>query len=606
MLDREDQATASDPYGPSQDAPLAEAEERFRRAFEDAPIGMAMVATDGRFLRVNRAFADIVGHPPERLESMDFPSITHPDDLDDDRDHVRRVLEGEISSYEREKRYLRADGCPVWVRINVSLIRGSDGTPRYFIGHVQDIDAVKRREQHDRLLRRVSLAVGEADSLDEALGGTLEAVAEATGWPYGEAWTPSARTGLLECCPRHYVGAEGLEDFRRATEEMRFEPGEGLPGRVWRARTPVWLEDVTADPRFVRAAEAKAAGIRAGFAIPVLSRGESVAVLAFYSFQVRPEDAAMVDMASTVASEVGGVLERKQTEQALRASEERFRSIAEAATEAIVIADDDGLIASWNPGATEIFGYEAAEVVGQPLTILMPERFHEAHWAGLRRVRETGRSELSGQLLELVGCRRDGGEFPLELSLATWETGRGRFFSGIIRDITARREAEEELARRTADLERSNADLQQFAYVASHDLSEPLRVVTGYLELLEKRHAADLGEQGAEFVAYAQGAAARMQELITDLLAYARVGTGEVEREPVDAGAVLDGVLAGLERALDEAGARVEVGELPTVAADGTQLGRIFQNLVSNAVKFASLSPEPPVVRVSAARHGRA
>ena len=125
--------------------------------------------------------------------------------------------------------------------------------------------------------------------------------------------------------------------------------------------------------------------------------------------------------------------------ESLRASEERFRAISQSANDAIISADTDGKIVSWNTGARAIFGYEEEEVVGQSLTLLMPESFREGHRNGLARFLATGIPHVIGKIVELRGLRKDGTEFPLELSLATWETRQGKFFGGIIRDITQRK-----------------------------------------------------------------------------------------------------------------------------------------------------------------------
>jgi PAS domain S-box-containing protein len=137
------------------------------------------------------------------------------------------------------------------------------------------------------------------------------------------------------------------------------------------------------------------------------------------------------------------ITERRRTESSLRASEERFRAIAQSATDAIISADADGKITSWNQGAKTIFGYAESEVLGQPLAVLIPESYRKAHEQGLTRFRETGIARVIGKTVELHGRRKDGREFPLELSLASWESGSGRYFSGIIRDTSQRKAAEE-------------------------------------------------------------------------------------------------------------------------------------------------------------------
>jgi light-regulated signal transduction histidine kinase (bacteriophytochrome) len=156
------------------------------------------------------------------------------------------------------------------------------------------------------------------------------------------------------------------------------------------------------------------------------------------------------------------------------------------------------------------------------------------------------------------------------------------------------------LAKHAEELARSNAELEQFAYVASHDLQEPLRMVASYVQLLEQRYKDKLDSDANEFIEYAVDGALRMQKLIDGLLAYSRVGTLGNEFAPTDTEALLDDVLANLQVAIEETGAVVTHDPLPTVPADGVQLARVFQNLISNAIKFRS--EEPPRVHISAAQ----
>jgi PAS domain S-box-containing protein len=171
----------------------------------------------------------------------------------------------------------------------------------------------------------------------------------------------------------------------------------------------------------------------------------------------------------------------KRGEQALRQSELRFRSVAQAANDAVITADDRGDIIFWNRGAQTIFGYEEKEVVGKPLTILMPERYREMHYKGLQRLSATGESTMIGKTVELHGLRRDGSEFPLELSLGTWHPAEGIFYSGIIRDITMSKQAQQELRtahaelearvqERTVELSIANAELRQ--EISAHQQAE--------------------------------------------------------------------------------------------------------------------------------------
>jgi light-regulated signal transduction histidine kinase (bacteriophytochrome) len=195
----------------------------------------------------------------------------------------------------------------------------------------------------------------------------------------------------------------------------------------------------------------------------------------------------------------------------------------------------------------------------------------------------------------------DGGRLPVEYACAPIQAGAT--VTGAVltfRDITERRAAQRALEERARELARSNADLEQFAYVASHDLQEPLRAVVSYLQLLERRYSGQLDERAEKYIGYAVDGGRRMQTLITDLLTYSRVGRRDIAMAPVEMDAILDRALASLQVAIEESGAEIVRDPLPTVLADATQMTQIFQNLVGNAIKFRGEAA--PRIQISAER----
>jgi PAS domain S-box-containing protein len=300
---------------------------------------------------------------------------------------------------------------------------------------------------------------------------------------------------------------------------------------------------------------------------------------------------------SKVIVSVTDLTESKRAEEALRESEIKFRSITQSATDAIISADSDDNIISWNKGAQTIFGYTEEEALGKSLTIIIPERYRDAHKKGLERVNSSGEKRIIGKTIELIGIRKDGSEFPLDLSLSAWKTERKRLYSGIIRDVTGRKQAEEKLKQTLKELERSNKDLEQFAYAASHDLQEPLRTVSNFSQLLAKRYKGELDAKADQFIGFIVDGATRMQQMIDDLLAYSRVSTRAKPFQLTNCETVFDQALTNLKMAIEESEALVTHDPLPTVIADASQMVQLFQNLISNAIKFRK---EKPRITVSA------
>lgn len=278
--------------------------------------------------------------------------------------------------------------------------------------------------------------------------------------------------------------------------------------------------------------------------------------------------------------------ERQRAAEALRDSEERFRALAVTANDAIVSADSRGCIMYFNPGAERIFGYAPAEVEGAPLTILMPERFQEAHPTALARHTATGEARLVGRTLEVVGRRRDGTEFPIELSLASWKRGADAAFTGIIRDITARKRAEETVRRYTAQLEAANAELDAFAYSVSHDLRAPLRSIDGFSQAVLEDYADRLDPQGVDYLQRVRAAARRMAVLIDDLLNLSRVTRSRMTIAMVDMSALAAELAAELATADPARRVEVVIASGLVARADPGLMRVALQNLLSNAWKF--------------------
>jgi PAS domain S-box-containing protein len=259
--------------------------------------------------------------------------------------------------------------------------------------------------------------------------------------------------------------------------------------------------------------------------------------------------------------------------------DELFRVAFESSPSGMVMVDGSGTIILVNREIERLFGYSRDELLGKPIEMLVPRTMRGEHPAHRAEFYAHPLSRSMGSGRDLFGLRRDGSEVPVEIGLNPIKTDDGLRVLASVVDISARKRAE-------LELRRSNEELERFAYVASHDLQEPLRTVSSYVQLIERRYQNKLDADGKDFINFAVEGAKRMQRLIEDLLAFSRVGTrGGVIAETASRD-VFDAAIENLGAAIAEAGAVVERGDLPVVFADPTQLQGLFTNLIGNALKF--------------------
>jgi len=289
------------------------------------------------------------------------------------------------------------------------------------------------------------------------------------------------------------------------------------------------------------------------------------------------------------------ISERKETEA-------KYRGLLEAAPDAMVVVNQRGEIVLLNVQAEKQFGYHRDELLGQKVKNIIPEGFAERLIADGTRTAAEALAQQIGTGIELCGRRKDRSDFPIEIMLSPLESAEGILVTAAIRDISGRKAAEKHLAEMVWELKRSNDELEQFAYVASHDLQEPLRMVASYTQLLAKRYKGRLDSDADEFIAYAVDGSNRMQGLIQDLLAYSRAGAAGKALHEISSENALKEALTNLRATIQESGAVVTRDMLPAITTDDTQLAQLFQNLVGNAIKYRSA--EVPRVHVSATKNG--
>ncbi|MDB5281916.1 MAG: multi-sensor signal transduction histidine kinase, partial [Bacteroidota bacterium] len=286
----------------------------------------------------------------------------------------------------------------------------------------------------------------------------------------------------------------------------------------------------------------------------------------------------------------------------LQSEQNKFKGLLESAPDAIVIVDENGVIKLINTQTENLFGYNRDFLLGQNVEILIPERFTD-HVKHRSQYFSNPKTRAMGEGMQLFGRKKSKEEFPIEISLSPLETEEGLLVSAAIRDISERKKAEAKLSEYTAELEIKNKELAQFAYVASHDLQEPLRSVSSFIDLLNKEHGDRYNETEKQYMSYIVDSAHRMKTLIKALLDYSRIGRN-TQLERVDCNVLVNEVIEDLDASIKANNATVKVGKLPVIMDYPTDIKLLFQNLIGNAIKFREVGTSPLVNVMSEKQNG--
>lgn len=275
--------------------------------------------------------------------------------------------------------------------------------------------------------------------------------------------------------------------------------------------------------------------------------------------------------------------------------EQRLQAIINSAIDGVITINDSGIIESANPSAVKMFGYQEAELLGRNVSMLMPQPDKSRHDSYINNYKHTRNPKIIGVGREVTGQRKDGSKFPFFLGVTEVELQGETIFVGVVHDLSELKLSQEKLRRYAAELERSNRELQDFAYVSSHDLQEPLRKIQAFGDRLLRMEKDNLSDQGRDYLQRMLNASSRMQTLINDLLSFSRVTTKARPFQNVDLNVIVAEVLSDLEILIEQKNAKINVPELPVIEGDHTQIRQLFQNLIHNALKFSREGVQPEV-----------
>ena len=442
--------------------------------------------------------------------------------------------------------------------------------------HVRSTD---RRRAAEHAVNRILAA---STSLEDAAGKILEVVGTTLGWDCGAFWRVARNK--LRCVATWHAPDTHLETFLASTRAATFERGSGLPGRVWATGAPEWRPDIRRDGGLSRATAEDTERLRAGVGFPVITGGEVLAVMEFFGPAEEAPEPEWLEMFEFLGAQVGQFVERDAATRALRESNDRMRALVDNMLEGLITISGRNVIEQVNPAAEAMFGYSAADMVGQHLKLLMPQSLAPQADDYLKDVAQ----RALGRLTEWDGRRKNGEIFRFELSLFGFQTPDGRtHFAGHLRDISERKKLEKMK--------------QEFVSTVSHELRTPLTSIRGSLSLLAGGALGDLPDEAKDVVVIAERNTVRLIALINDILDLERVEAGKVQLklEEIPLAAVVERSLESVRGFAEQQGITITAPATETrVVGDLDRLVQVLVNLLSNAVKF---SPPAGTVAVEVA-----
>ena len=603
-------------------AALKESEERYRTITETASDAIITIDEANQIIFANRAAQKVFGYAVEELEGQSL-TILMPDYLRSVREVGLKQISGE--SLEVTGRHRNGQEIP----LEVSFGEFSRGRRRYFTSVVRDI--TERKQAAEKLAERVHLASLEAevglaltqsDDLKEMINRCADCVIQYLDAALARIWLLNAEQQVLEL-----KASAGMSN-RLDGSQARIPLGQSRIGLIAQAREPYLTNELHTDsPDQVWATQERMLAF-AGY--PLIVENRVIGVIAIFARHPL-SDVTLRAMASVVNGMALGI-QRKQSEEALRASEEKFRTLADNMSQFAWMADERGQMFWYNQRWFDYTGTTLEDMQGRGWKKVHHPEHVERVETSLQHALETGEPwedtfpllgkdgkyrwflsharpirDDSGRIQCWFGTNTDIDELRQtreELRAARDELERrvgertrelAAANTGLAEEIRQRIQIEKELQTLNQELERSNRELQDFAFVASHDLQEPLRKIQAFGDLLKNDFADALGSEGRDFVERMQHAARRMNTLIQDLLTFSRVTTKAQPFMPVDLTGVAREVISDLETRIKQTGGQVEIGQLPEIEADPLQMRQLLQNLIANALKFHRPDAAPVV-----------
>lgn len=561
---------------------------RTRTVLESALDAVIALDEDGQVTIWNERATRLFGWSREDAVGRPIQQLILPEELGNEQGGaLKQMLSGQIPIAGQRLELLakRRDGSVVPVEFTITTARTEDAiTVSAFVRDITPWRIEEQKQQRAiaeaRVLEETTRAMATAQNFDQSLQRCLEALCREVQWPVGHVWLPDPTRRWLVSTDIWYLDrATCWSQLVAASRQLKVRPGQGLPGEAWDQQAPVWYADLRSDSKILRG-EAASLGLVSGFAFPITSDGQVVALLEFFSDGARARDEDLLQLLQRVAERIADVI-KHQTWEEQRA---RLAAIVDTSYDAIIGRSLNGTIISWNRGAERMYGYTEEEAIGQTMAFVQGPRAGEAAEA-LTNVGQRVEQR------EILRRRKDGKLIPVSLTVSPIvdSTGRTIGTATIERDITERKRAEAELRKAKETAESASHARSEFLANVSHELRTPINAVLGMTQLALTETLSDVVR---DYISTARNSAESLLVLLNDILDFSRLESGRfrIDLESFPIRELIEETVRTLSDSAAEKGLELNCEVQPDVpievVGDAVRLRQVLTNLITNAIKF--------------------
>ncbi|HAC16060.1 MAG TPA: hypothetical protein DCE78_08975 [Bacteroidetes bacterium] len=545
-----------------------------------------------RIIFVNEAFTKMTGYTSDEVLGKNPRILQGPKTdqklLREFGEKLRRWETCELETINYKK-----NGEEFWINIKATPVANEDGWYTHWFAIERDVTERKNREIYRKLINDINQVMNSSFMLKDSLRGVLELFKPVLDFDLCEIWTVNMDKKIINMVAKYANNPEGERFYEMTKDNIVMKVGQGLPGTIWKKKERIHWNKIGSRKLYLRNKAASEIGLNTFLGYPLIHNNEVVATLLFGLREEHVHVENFDALIQPVCDQLSAEIRRKQLD-------EEIEMIFNFAPDIICVAGMDGYYKKVNPAMSQILGYSESELLTQPIKNFVHPDDIKITGKEIKGIKKgEGKSFFENRYIEKMAIQ-SGCHGQLQFSMK-----RGLIYS-VAKNITDKKEADQRLNKLNDELESrakaladSNAELEQFAYVASHDLQEPLRMISSFLSQIEKKYNDKLDDKGRQYIHFAVDGAQRMRSIILDLLEYSRVGRVETEYSDFNLGEVVNEVIQLYKAQLSETQGKISYSKLPEIRAIRVPIRQLLQNLIGNALKFRA-KDRPPEIQISA------